>query len=172
MREWVDQLFAVAGIEPGGTHPWDIQIHDPAFYPRVWSGRNLGLGESYVDGWWDSPRLDEFFARLLRSKVEEGLRLTPGLALRALAHRFFNWTSGAAGGRWRNMPPSTTAPRSWASPCPCRRSFSRRKPAGAFRSRSRCRITGNSRARPSTGWCPSACSNMWDTRISRCSWTS
>jgi cyclopropane-fatty-acyl-phospholipid synthase len=93
MREWVDQLLAVAGIEPGGTRPWDIQIHDPGFYQRVWAGRNLGLGEAYMDGWWDSPQLDEFFARLLRSKVEQSLRVTPGLALRALAHRVVNHQS-------------------------------------------------------------------------------
>ena len=91
MREWVDQVFAAAGIEPGGTRPWDIQIHDPAFYQRVWAGRNLGMGEAYIDGWWDSHQLDEFFARLLRSKVEQSLRVTPKLALRALAHRVFNF---------------------------------------------------------------------------------
>ena len=91
MRELVDQLLAAAGIEPGGPNPWDIQIHDPAFYRRVWAGRNLGLGESYVDGWWDSQQLDEFFARLLRSGIEQGLRLTPSLALRASAHRIFNF---------------------------------------------------------------------------------
>src|ERR1035438_900957 len=53
MRGLGDQLFAMAGIEPGGTNPWDIQIHDPGFYQRVWTGRNLGLGESYIEGWWD-----------------------------------------------------------------------------------------------------------------------
>ncbi|MDR3684108.1 MAG: cyclopropane fatty acyl phospholipid synthase [Geothrix sp.] len=91
MREWVEQRFASAGIEPGGTRPWDIQIHDPAFYQRVWSDRNLGLGECYVEGGWDCRQLDEFFARLLRSGVEEGLRPTPSLVLRALAHRLFNF---------------------------------------------------------------------------------
>ena len=70
MRELVDQLFAAAGIEPGGSNPWDIQIHDPAFYQRVWADRNLGLGEAYIEGWWDSQQLDGFFARLLGSSLE------------------------------------------------------------------------------------------------------
>jgi len=91
MREAVDQLFAMAGIAPDGPRPWDVQIHDPRFYQRVWAGRNLGLGESYMDGWWDSPQLDEFFARLLRAGVEQCLKLTPRLALQALAHRLFNF---------------------------------------------------------------------------------
>jgi len=29
--------------------------------------QNLGLGEAYMDGWWDCPRLDEFFCRVLKS---------------------------------------------------------------------------------------------------------
>jgi cyclopropane-fatty-acyl-phospholipid synthase len=91
MREWVDQLFTVAGIQAGGTRPWDIQIHDPGFYQRVWTGRNLGLGEAYMDGWWDCQQLDEFFTRLLRSRVEQRLHVTPSLALRALAHRLVNF---------------------------------------------------------------------------------
>jgi cyclopropane-fatty-acyl-phospholipid synthase len=95
MRELVDQLFAVAGIEPGGSNPWDIQIHDPAFYQRVWADRNLGLGETYIEGWWDSQQLDGFFARLLGSGLEEGLRLTPKLALRTWAHQMFNFQSQA-----------------------------------------------------------------------------
>ncbi len=93
MRELVDQLFAKAGIEPGGTNPWDIQIHDPAFYKRLWADRNLGMGESYIEGWWDCQQLDKFFVRLLSSGVEQSLQLTPKLALRALAHRIFNFQS-------------------------------------------------------------------------------
>ena len=93
MREVMEQLLAKAGIESGGTNPWDIQIHDPAFYQRVWADRNLGLGESYMDGWWDSQRLDEFFARLLGSGVEQGLQVTPKLALRAMVHGIFNFQS-------------------------------------------------------------------------------
>ncbi len=95
MREWAHQLLATAGIEVGGTHPWDIQVHEPAFYDRVLAGRNLALGESYMEGWWDCPRLDEFFARLLRSGVEGRLRLTPGLAFRALGARIFNFQTRA-----------------------------------------------------------------------------
>jgi cyclopropane-fatty-acyl-phospholipid synthase len=93
MREVVDQLLAMAGIEPGGENPWDIQIHNPALYERVWAGRNLGLGEAYVDGWWDCRQLDEFFARLLGSGLEQKLRVGARLALLSLAQRVFNFQS-------------------------------------------------------------------------------
>jgi cyclopropane-fatty-acyl-phospholipid synthase len=91
MREALDQLLAMAGIRTDGPSPWDIKIHDPRFYQRVWTGRNLGMGESYMDGWWDSPQLDEFFARLLRAGVERCMKVTPRLALQELAHRLFNF---------------------------------------------------------------------------------
>jgi cyclopropane-fatty-acyl-phospholipid synthase len=93
MREAVDQLLAMAAIVVDGGRPWDIQIHDPRFYQRVWAGRNLGLGESYMDGWWDCPQLDEFFARLLGAGVEQALKLTPRLVLQGLAHRLLNFQS-------------------------------------------------------------------------------
>ena len=91
MREALDQLLAMAGIRTDGPSPWDIKIHDPRFYQRVWTCRNLGMGESYMDGWWDSPQLDEFFARLLRAGVERCMKVTPRLALQELAHRLFNF---------------------------------------------------------------------------------
>jgi len=93
MRDVVNQLLAMAGIEADGEQLWDIKIHEPEFYHRVWTGQHLGMGESYMDGWWDSPQLDEFFARLLRAGVEECLKVTPKLMLRTLIHRLFNFQS-------------------------------------------------------------------------------
>ena len=46
------ELLGSAGIKIGGDAAWDIQVHDARFYGRVLEG-SLGLGESYVDGWWD-----------------------------------------------------------------------------------------------------------------------
>jgi cyclopropane-fatty-acyl-phospholipid synthase len=91
MRDTVESLLAAADIQVGGSRPWDISVHHPGWYQRVWDGWNLGLGESYMDGWWDCPQLDAFFARLLGSGAEERLKVTPALALRTLIHRLFNF---------------------------------------------------------------------------------
>jgi cyclopropane-fatty-acyl-phospholipid synthase len=93
MREIVEKLLELAGIEVGGSRPWDIVVHNSAWYQRVWRDRNLGLGESYMDGWWDCPQLDAFFARLLSSGAEARLDVTLKLALRVLWHRLFNFQS-------------------------------------------------------------------------------
>jgi cyclopropane-fatty-acyl-phospholipid synthase len=66
-------LFESAGLTVGGSNPWDPQIHDERFYERVWAAANLGLGESYMDGWWDCEALDELIARLLRADVKKHL---------------------------------------------------------------------------------------------------
>ena len=32
---------------------------------------SLGLGESYMDGWWDVPQLEEFICRVIRAGLED-----------------------------------------------------------------------------------------------------
>jgi cyclopropane-fatty-acyl-phospholipid synthase len=61
MKEAVEHLLAQADIRVNGDRPWDIQVHNPDWYQRVAAGGSLGMGESYMDGWWDSQALDQFF---------------------------------------------------------------------------------------------------------------
>jgi len=49
----------------------DIQVHDPRFYDRVARDGNLGLGETYTEGMWDSRAVDEMIERLLRAGTRE-----------------------------------------------------------------------------------------------------
>ncbi|MEW6350205.1 MAG: cyclopropane fatty acyl phospholipid synthase [Thermodesulfobacteriota bacterium] len=65
----VERLLQESGIRIDGPDPWDIQVHDDRFYARALRGKNLGLGESYMDHWWDCPRLDEFFFRILSANI-------------------------------------------------------------------------------------------------------
>ena len=66
-------LLAQADICVNGAAPWDIQVHDPEFYRQFLSRGSLGLGESYMDGLWDVPRLDQFFDRALRADLNDKL---------------------------------------------------------------------------------------------------
>ena len=65
-RAIIEDALAMGDIELNGSRPWDLRVHDDRFFKRVLSEDALGLGESYVEGWWDAEQLDEFFARLLR----------------------------------------------------------------------------------------------------------
>jgi cyclopropane-fatty-acyl-phospholipid synthase len=75
VRSFIQNAFAEAGVNMDGKNPWDIKIHDERFFPRVFHQHSLGLGESYVDGWWDVERLDLLFQRLYRRDVHN-LKLT------------------------------------------------------------------------------------------------
>lgn len=70
-RTRVEALLASAGVQPNGPAPCDPQIHDARFYARVCAHGSLGLGESYMDGWWDAAALDAFIAKLLEARVDE-----------------------------------------------------------------------------------------------------
>ena len=67
----VEELLAQADISINGRRPWDIQVNDDRFFHRVIGYANLGLGESYMESWWDCFCLDELFYRILRSQLHE-----------------------------------------------------------------------------------------------------
>ncbi len=67
----VSDLLAEADIRIGGERPWDLQVHDPHFYARVLGHGSLGLGESYMDEWWDAESLDGFMFHLLAARLDQ-----------------------------------------------------------------------------------------------------
>jgi cyclopropane-fatty-acyl-phospholipid synthase len=71
----VRDLLGQAGITVGGSAPQDLQVHDQRFYERVVAEGSLGLGESYMDGWWSCAELDEFFCRLLQARLDSKVKL-------------------------------------------------------------------------------------------------
>ncbi len=68
-------LLHAAGISPNGTEPWDIQIHNEDFYLRVLTEGPLGLGESYMDKWWDCQRIDIFIEKILRANIDTKIKI-------------------------------------------------------------------------------------------------
>ncbi len=70
-QKQLERIFDDADIKIGGNRPWDIHVHRPKLYRRVITQGNLGLGEAYMEDWWDCERLDEFFYRIISSKAED-----------------------------------------------------------------------------------------------------
>ena len=70
-RELVEEMLATAGIQVDGKHPFDIQIKNEDFFRRFIKDGTLGLGESYIEGWWECDSLDEMFARLVQTNLIE-----------------------------------------------------------------------------------------------------
>lgn len=75
----VRELFESAGVGVAGREPGDIDVKNPEFYGRLLREASIGLGESYMDGWWECDKLDLFIEKLLRAdmqkKIEGSLRL-------------------------------------------------------------------------------------------------
>ena len=69
LRQRVIALLEAAGLEADGPGECDPRIHDDRFYGRVVRQGSLGLGESYMDGWWTVPSLDGMLHRLLRNGI-------------------------------------------------------------------------------------------------------
>lgn len=92
-KEIVEQLLASAGVQVAGTNPWDIQIHNEKFYDRSLSQKTLGLGEAYMEGWWDCERLDEFFYRILCADLGGKARGSWKLVLSGVRAFLFNLQS-------------------------------------------------------------------------------
>ncbi len=74
LRNKVEELLSLAGVSVNGSRPWDIQVHDERLYARVMAQGSLGLGESYMDGWWDCPELDQFFYHVLSAELESQVK--------------------------------------------------------------------------------------------------
>lgn len=74
LQQNVISILATADVKINGPDPWDLQVYDERFYKRVLSQGTLGLGESYMDGWWDCERLDEFVFRVLRADLYKTAR--------------------------------------------------------------------------------------------------
>lgn len=69
-HQTAQRLLHRAGVVLNGRRPWDLRIHHEDTIPRILAQGSLGLGDSYVEGWWDCDRLDEFFARILRAGLD------------------------------------------------------------------------------------------------------
>lgn len=91
----IREFLSIADIRVGGDRPWDIQVHNPDFYTRFLAQGTLGLGEAYMDGWWDCAQLDECFNKAMSARLEDKLRLNWVLAVDLLKSRLLNRQSKA-----------------------------------------------------------------------------
>jgi cyclopropane-fatty-acyl-phospholipid synthase len=92
-KRHVERLLKGADVAIDGNRPWDIRVHEDSFYARVLAHGSVGLGESFMDGWWDAPSLERLLDHLLRAGLDRQVRLDDAwIALRA---RLLNLQRGA-----------------------------------------------------------------------------
>ncbi len=91
----VSRLLEEADIRIGGSRPWDMQVNDERVFDRVLTQGTLGLGETYMEGWWDAVSVDAFICRLLKADVKSQIKLDFSLVGSLLRGALFNLQ------RWR-----------------------------------------------------------------------
>ncbi|MEA1970391.1 MAG: cyclopropane fatty acyl phospholipid synthase [Thermodesulfobacteriota bacterium] len=73
-KQQVEELLSDVDVKINGFRPWDIKVHNEKLYQRVLSQGSMGLGEAYMDGWWDCDKLDEFFHKILSGGLDKKVR--------------------------------------------------------------------------------------------------
>lgn len=89
-KQIVESILKSADIKINGDRPWDIKVKDERLYDRVLSKGTLGLGEAYMDGWWDCEDLDEMVCRALRHSDRSSLYKNLTTVLHYIKWRLFN----------------------------------------------------------------------------------
>lgn len=92
-KRLVQNLLEKADITVNGDRPFDIQVNNTDLYRRILAQGSMGLGESYMDGWWDCEQLDEFINRVLRADLPSQLKGNLALIWHVLHARLFNLQS-------------------------------------------------------------------------------
>jgi len=89
-KEIIQRYLDMAGITLNGDKPYDMRIHNEEAYRRILRDGSIGLGETYMEGWWDCDRLDEFAYYMTKADVGGKFKYNLKFKLKALLPRLFN----------------------------------------------------------------------------------
>ncbi len=92
-KDIIKEILLLSGVEVNGPNPWDIVVSNEGFYKRVFTQGELGLGEAYMDGWWESEKVDEFICRVLSAGADEKVKRKFSILARLLVAGIFNLQS-------------------------------------------------------------------------------
>jgi len=67
----ISHFLSKADITVNGSNPWDIRVKNENVFKRILFHGTLGLGESYMDGWWECDAIDEFICKALENKLDK-----------------------------------------------------------------------------------------------------
>jgi len=89
-KKVAEEILELAGVQIDGNNPWDIRIRNEEFYRRALSEGHLGIGESYMDAWWEVEKLDELICKIIQAQVDEKIRRKVSLFINQFKARFLN----------------------------------------------------------------------------------
>ena len=87
----VTNFLSKADIKVNGDRDFDIQVHDKRVYNRILKQGTLGVGESYVEGWWDCKSIDRLFDKIACHQLHKDLNTNFFNKLTASLYRLYNF---------------------------------------------------------------------------------
>jgi cyclopropane-fatty-acyl-phospholipid synthase len=70
-RGLIEEMFAKADIRIDGDRPFDVRVLHEGLYERIIRDGQLGLGEAYMDGWWECDAIDEMTSRFIQANLHK-----------------------------------------------------------------------------------------------------
>lgn len=58
-----------ADIKVNGDRPWDVRVHNDELYDRIFKHGTIGIGEAYMEGWWDCEQLDQMIYKVIKAHL-------------------------------------------------------------------------------------------------------
>jgi cyclopropane-fatty-acyl-phospholipid synthase len=92
-KKITEEILDYAGVKINGPNPWDIIVHNDDFYKRAITEGELGVGESYMDGWWDAEKVDELICKILQAQLDEKIKRKFSILFRLSLASLFNLQS-------------------------------------------------------------------------------
>lgn len=91
-RQIVTKLLSQSGITVNGSYDHDMIVHNAKCFDMILSNWSLGLGESYMQGFWTCKKLDHFFLKLLSSDIDKKVfrKIKFSLLMHSLKYKFMN----------------------------------------------------------------------------------
>jgi len=92
---FIRSLLESADIQVGGSNPWDIRVKDQRTYDRLVHDQALGLGESYIDDWWECDAIDEMVNRIYKAQLDKKIKGDWKMAWQGLRAKLLNRQSSS-----------------------------------------------------------------------------
>jgi cyclopropane-fatty-acyl-phospholipid synthase len=89
-KKFILNVLQTADITVNGHKPTDIQVHNDNFYARAVREGAIGIGESYMDKWWDCEDLAGFFDATLRANIPAQFKSNKSLLLAFIFTKLIN----------------------------------------------------------------------------------
>jgi cyclopropane-fatty-acyl-phospholipid synthase len=92
LRSHFERIIEPSDIRINGDRAWDVRVHDERLFQRVLAQGTLGLGEAYMNGWWDCDALDDMVYRAQTTDLTKRL-VSPTTFLRVAEAKLINLQS-------------------------------------------------------------------------------